>query len=79
MARMRHPFLLVTDPAILATVPIVGTEYHVIVVSYALVFSIACLGFSLLLGHAGLLSLGHTACFGLGAHTPGACSAPSET
>lgn len=67
----RCGFLLVTGLAILATVPLIGTEYHVIVVSYALVFSIACLGFNLLLGHGGLLSLGHTAYFGLGAYTGG--------
>lgn len=69
--RARQAILLATGLTILAAVPLVGTEYHVFVVSYALVLSIACLGFNLLLGHAGLLSLGHTAYFGLGAYTGG--------
>jgi branched-chain amino acid transport system permease protein len=71
MLGARRVFLLMTGLTVLASVPLIGTEYHVIVVSYALVFSIACLGFNLLLGHAGLLSLGHTAFFGLGAYTGG--------
>lgn len=71
MRRALPAVLPVTGLLILATIPLIGTEYHVIVVSYALVFSIACLGFNLLLGHAGLLSLGHTAYFGLGAYTGG--------
>lgn len=54
---------------LLASVPLAVNPYYVIVISYALVFSIACLGLNLLLGHAGLLSLGHTAYFGLGAYT----------
>jgi branched-chain amino acid transport system permease protein len=56
---------------LLASVPLAVNPYYVIVTSYALVFSIACLGLNLLLGHAGLLSLGHTAYFGLGAYTGG--------
>jgi branched-chain amino acid transport system permease protein len=52
-------------------VPLVVNTYYVIVTSYGLVFSIACLGLDLLLGHAGLLSLGHAAYFGLGAYTGG--------
>ncbi len=55
----------------LASVPLVVNPYYVIVVDYALIFSIACLGLNLLLGHAGLLSLGHAAYFGLGAYTGG--------
>jgi branched-chain amino acid transport system permease protein len=69
MDRARRALLVTTGLTVLAIVPQIGTEYHVIVVSYALVLSIACLGFNLLLGHAGLLSLGHSAFFGLGAYT----------
>lgn len=54
---------------ILAVVPLGVNPYHVILTDYALVFSIACLALNLLLGHAGLLSLGHVAYFGLGAYT----------
>ncbi|HEU5321068.1 MAG TPA: branched-chain amino acid ABC transporter permease [Methylomirabilota bacterium] len=56
---------------LLASVPLAVSPYYVIVTSYALVFSIACLGLNLLLGHAGLLSLGHAAYFGLGGYTGG--------
>ena len=56
---------------VLASVPLAVNPYYVIVTGYALVFSIACLGLNLLLGHAGLLSLGHVAYFGLGAYTGG--------
>jgi branched-chain amino acid transport system permease protein len=45
--------------------------YYLIELSYALVFSIACLGLNLLLGTTGLLSLGHAAYFGVGAYTGG--------
>jgi branched-chain amino acid transport system permease protein len=54
---------------LLAAAPLALNPYYLIVTGYALVFSIACLGLNLLLGHAGLLSLGHAAYFGLGAYT----------
>ena len=56
---------------LLAVAPLVLNPYYLIVTGYGLVFSIACLGLNLLLGHAGLLSLGHAAYFGLGAYTGG--------
>lgn len=55
----------------LAAMPLVLSLYHLIVLSYALVWAIACLGLNLLLGHAGLLSFGHAAFFGVGAYTGG--------
>jgi len=70
-ARLHGGWLLSTGMLVLASVPLVVNPYYVIVTGYALVFSIACLGLNLLLGHAGLLSLGHTAYFGLGAYTGG--------
>lgn len=54
--------------AVAAALPIVLNPYYVIVLSSALVLSIACLGFNLLLGYTGLLSLGHAAYFGIGAY-----------
>ncbi|HET8576254.1 MAG TPA: branched-chain amino acid ABC transporter permease [Methylomirabilota bacterium] len=55
----------------LAVVPLVVSPYGVIIVSHALILAIACLGVNLLLGYAGLLSLGHAAFFGLGAYAGG--------
>jgi len=45
--------------------------FSLLLLSYALVFSIACLGLNLLLGNTGLLSFGHAAYFGVGAYTGG--------
>lgn len=56
---------------VLALMPLALSPYHLIVLSYALVWSIACLAYNLLLGHAGLLSFGHAAFFGVGAYTGG--------
>ena len=56
---------------VLASVPLIVNPYYVMLTGYAVVFSIACLGLNVLLGHAGLLSLGHAAYFGLGAYTGG--------
>lgn len=52
----------------LAFVPWLVSPFHVLQVSYGLVFSIAALGFNLLLGYSGLLSFGHAAFFGTGAY-----------
>lgn len=57
--------------AVLFLMPWLVSPYPLIVVSYALVFAIACLGVNLLLGYTGLLSLGHAAYFGVGAYTGG--------
>ncbi len=70
-ARLHGGWLLAVGMLLLAFVPLAVNAYYVIVTSYALVFAIACLGLNLLLGHAGLLSLGHAAYFGLGAYTGG--------
>lgn len=51
--------------------PLLLHPYSLIRLSDALVLSIACLGLNLLLGYTGLLSLGHTAYFGIGAYTGG--------
>lgn len=48
--------------------PLVLPAYPLIVLCYALVFAIACLGLNLLFGTAGLLSLGHGTFFGVGAY-----------
>ncbi len=51
--------------------PLVLPPFSLLLLSYALVFSIACLGLNLLLGNTGLLSFGHAAYFGVGAYTGG--------
>lgn len=57
--------------AILLLAPVLLPSYSLVVVCYALVLAIACLGVNLLLGTTGLLSLGHAAYFGVGAYTGG--------
>jgi branched-chain amino acid transport system permease protein len=51
--------------------PLLLHPYHLIMLSEALVLSIACVGINLLLGYTGLVSLGHAAYFGVGAYTGG--------
>jgi branched-chain amino acid transport system permease protein len=67
MFRGKHAALL---PAVASVflIPYVLPEYAVVVLSYAFVFSIACLGLNLLFGMTGLLSFGHAAFFGVGAY-----------
>ncbi|MFQ5545329.1 MAG: hypothetical protein ACE5FE_05040, partial [Acidiferrobacterales bacterium] len=48
--------------------PLALSPYVLIILCYALVLCIACLGLNLLLGTTGLLSLGHAAYFGVGAY-----------
>src|SRR5574341_1637622 len=56
---------------VLGLMPLALSPYHLIVLGYALVLAIACLGLNLVFGHAGLLSFGHAAFFGVGAYTGG--------
>lgn len=56
---------------ILLLMPLVLGAYSLIELSYALIFSIACLGLNLLFGTTGMVSLGHAAYFGIGAYTGG--------
>lgn len=51
--------------------PLLLSPYARLVVSYALALAIAALAVNLLLGHTGLLSLGHAAYFGAGAYAGG--------
>lgn len=54
--------------ALLIVLPRVLDPYSLIVVSYVLVYAMACASLNLLLGMTGLLSLGHAAFFGAGAY-----------
>jgi ABC-type branched-subunit amino acid transport system permease subunit len=49
--------------------PFVLAVYPLIILSQALVFSIACMGLNLLFGSAGSFSLGHATFFGVAAYT----------
>jgi len=61
---------LATGAALLA-MPALLPPYSLILLCYALVLAIACLGLNLLYGTAGLLSLGHATFFGIGAYAGG--------
>ncbi len=56
---------------VLFLLPLLLSPYDLLVLSYALVFAIACMGLNLLLGYTGLVSLGHAAYFGVGAYAGG--------
>jgi branched-chain amino acid transport system permease protein len=53
---------------VLAVLPLVLPPFQTIQLSYGLAFAIAALGFNLVLGYTGLLSVGHSAFFGAGAY-----------
>jgi branched-chain amino acid transport system permease protein len=57
--------------AMVLLAPLVLSPYARLVASYALALAIAALAVNLLLGHTGLLSLGHAAYFGAGAYAGG--------
>ncbi len=71
---------LVSDGKLLCTgvgvalcffMPLLLPPYPLLMLGYALVLSIACLGLNLLFGNTGLVSFGHAAYFGVGAYTGG--------
>lgn len=53
---------------VLLPMPLLLAPYPLIVLCYALVFAIACMGLNLLLGTTGLLSFGHATFFGISAY-----------
>lgn len=69
VSRYRHLVLAATAGGLFLVAPGVLSPYALITLCYALVLAIACLGFNLLFGTTGLLSLGHAAFFGVGAYT----------
>jgi ABC-type branched-subunit amino acid transport system permease subunit len=54
--------------AVLLPMPVILPPYPLIVLCYALVFAIACMGLNLLFGTTGLLSFGHATYFGTAAY-----------
>ena len=71
MTPRRRVLLAGLAGVILLLMPLLLAPYPLITLSYALIFSIACLGLNLLFGTTGLLSLGHAAYFGVGAYAGG--------
>lgn len=74
--------LLLAGAAAIACLPLFGSQYHVEFVSAALVAALFALSLHLLVGGAGMVSLGHAAFFGLGAYAvwflaPAGGAAPS--
>jgi len=64
----RKVYFHVVTIAVFAFMPLLLNPYYLIILNYALVLSIACLGLNLLFGNTGLVSFGHAAYFGLGAY-----------
>ena len=63
--RIRFIVLLVLLVAALA-VPLLGQPYYTKLAVRMLIFGLAALSLDLIVGYAGLVSLGHAAFFGLG-------------
>jgi len=64
------PFAIAIAVVILGTVPLwVGGTYYVNVASQILLFGIFALGVNVLVGYAGLVTLGHAGLFGIAAYT----------
>jgi branched-chain amino acid transport system permease protein len=67
-ARLSSPLLLGTIGLLLILPWLIGAEYYLHIAITALVFVILATSLDLLVGYAGLLSLGHTAFFAFGAY-----------
>lgn len=65
---MRRAWLLAALGALLLALPALAGEYYVNLASQVLIASVFALSLSLLVGHAGLTSLGHAAYLGLAAY-----------
>ena len=76
---MSRVMLPVAVLLILAVVPLVGPAFVVTLLSRAMILGIAALSLSLLVGGAGLISLGHAAAVGVGAYTVAALDATGVT
>lgn len=62
---LQHVFIII---ALLAIAPIIVPDYYVTVISSAIIFAIFALSLDLAWGYAGILNLGHSVFFGLGAY-----------
>jgi branched-chain amino acid transport system permease protein len=69
MIKFRKWFLLGIIAFILCIIPLYISEYILTMFNFILLNAIITLGLGLLIGHAGQVSLGHNAFYGLGAYT----------
>lgn len=60
---------LVILAALLPAPLVIENPYYLGIANYIILYSILCLGLNLIIGYAGLLSLGHAAFYGLGGYT----------
>ena len=64
--------MLLVALALLASLPAwIGNSYYVNIASQVLLYAVFALGLNVLVGYAGLVSLGHAGLFGVGAYTAG--------
>jgi len=66
---MRRALLIVTGAAVLLALPLVLSSYQLGLLTKMLIFALFAMSLDLLVGYAGLPSLGHAAFFGAGAYT----------
>ena len=72
------PAVLIAALLLLALLPLVGTTYDLQLGAKILILAIFALSLDLLVGHTGLVSLGHAAYFGVAAYTLAMVSPPYE-
>ena len=70
-ARSRRPWILAGLLAIVLLVPLFGDVYYVKFATRIMIYGMAAMAIDILLGYAGLISLGHAAFFGIGAYATG--------
>ncbi len=61
-------FLVILGVAFLVAFPLVGAKFYTYLMIEAMIFCIFAVSYYLLLGHTGLLSVGHAAYFGIGVY-----------
>ena len=60
---------LVVALALLATLPVwIGNSYYINIATQMLIYAILALGLNMLVGYAGLVTLGHAGLFGIAAY-----------
>src|ERR1700677_2177843 len=70
MMNLRTPWVVTILVVLAAIVPVIGfSGYHLFQMTMVIVYAIAILGLSLLIGFNGQISLGHGAFYAIGAYT----------
>lgn len=68
--KMRH-WAAIAAIVMASLTPFVAEEYRVLIMTQCLIFAIAAIGLDLVWGYTGILNIGHTLWFGMGALTVG--------